>query len=580
MTVATFVQPNFNTQDPTTYKGSIDACFAVARQIAAMFAPHQASTPNMTVVIDAGSVFNGTTLTSVAQQTTSTITAPATNPRIDRIVIDRITGVYQRVAGTEAGSPTPPAIPAGKHPVCQILLQPSSTSITNSMITDERNLWGLGGGINLDSNDLASASTCDLGSVGSNFVNVTGTTTITSLGSSASTGNPLYFVTFASDLTLTHNGTSLILPGAANIVTAAGDAGWFEYLGSGNWRCRMFYPANGRALVEPDGPATLNNFTLALSVGANALTVAIKDKAGNDPTAISPVRISFRNATAGSGDYTVLTLTSATSFTVSSGSTLGAANNVPFRLWVVGFNDGGTFRLGLINCLTSSGIVPLDEGSLKSSSAEGGSGGADSAGTIYTGSAVSTKPFRILGYLEWGSGLSTAGAWASAPDMVQLFGPGIARPGTVLQTQQVIKTDTFSTASGTPVDVTGLSISITPSSKANQVLATANLCVGNKSNTITFCKLVRGSTSIGIGDAASNRARDGAGCFTDDDGLGSIALNVLDSPQANTSTTYKVQMRTFTATSGTSYLNRSDVDTDNASYGRGASTLQVMEIMG
>ena len=84
--------------------------------------------------------------------------------------------------------------------------------------------------------NLASAATTDLGTIPSHNVNVTGTATITAFGSSANTTFPLFRLTFAGVATLTHNATSLILPGAANITTAANDHAWAMYLGSGNWQ--------------------------------------------------------------------------------------------------------------------------------------------------------------------------------------------------------------------------------------------------------------------------------------------------------------------------------------------------------
>lgn len=118
----------------------------MANRIASAFQPREQLSPNMTVAVDAGAVFDGTTLTEVAVQSTATITAPTTNPRIDRVVIDQATGVLSVVTGTPTSSPTPPAIPSGKVPVAQVLLQTSSTVIINAMITDERvlNLLGLG----------------------------------------------------------------------------------------------------------------------------------------------------------------------------------------------------------------------------------------------------------------------------------------------------------------------------------------------------------------------------------------------------------------------------------------------------
>lgn len=138
MTVATFVQPNYTTQTASEYKANLDAAAAVHQRLGGPFAPHAAATPNMTVVLDAGSLRTGTTLTEKAQQATGTITAPVTNPRIDRIVIDGSTGVVSVIAGAEAASPSAPAIASGKIPVAQVLLQTNSTAITNSMLTDER----------------------------------------------------------------------------------------------------------------------------------------------------------------------------------------------------------------------------------------------------------------------------------------------------------------------------------------------------------------------------------------------------------------------------------------------------------
>ena len=95
------------------------------------------------------------------------------------------------------------------------------------------------------SDTIASATTCDLGTKDATFLTVSGTTTITGLGT-VSAG--IYkAVTFSGALTLTHNATSLILPGAANIVTVAGDTALLLSLGTGYWKC-MFYQ---RASVAP-----------------------------------------------------------------------------------------------------------------------------------------------------------------------------------------------------------------------------------------------------------------------------------------------------------------------------------------
>lgn len=141
MPVSTFTQPNYTSDTGTTYPSNIDAAIKVLSEIGQDFAPHQAATPNLTVLIDAGKIIKADgTLVSQAQQT-ATFVAPVTNPRIDRIVIDMLTGAYSIIAGTEAASPTAPAIPAGKLPCAQVSLTVGITQITNALFTDERTAY-------------------------------------------------------------------------------------------------------------------------------------------------------------------------------------------------------------------------------------------------------------------------------------------------------------------------------------------------------------------------------------------------------------------------------------------------------
>lgn len=89
--------------------------------------------------------------------------------------------------------------------------------------------------------DVASATSLTLGSDGNSF-DVTGTTAITSIATWAVGG--LAILQFDGALTLTHHATDLILPGAANITTAAGDiAVMYEYA-SGDWRCINYQKAS------------------------------------------------------------------------------------------------------------------------------------------------------------------------------------------------------------------------------------------------------------------------------------------------------------------------------------------------
>lgn len=100
---------------------------------------------------------------------------------------------------------------------------------------------------------LASASP-DFGTISSHNINLTGTTTITSFGSTASTIYPVYYFKLAGAITFTYNGTSMILPGALDIVGAAGDTGMALYLGSGNWQVTAYTKLNGQPVIAAGTP--------------------------------------------------------------------------------------------------------------------------------------------------------------------------------------------------------------------------------------------------------------------------------------------------------------------------------------
>ena len=145
--------------------------------------------------------------------------------------------------------------------------------------------------------DTASASTTDLGAVASNYVRITGTTTITSFGTVSS--GIWKFIRFAGALTLTHNASSLILPGGANITTVAGDCALAVSEGSGNWRV-VFYVPTTSFFATLAGTETLTNKTLT------------------SPTVTSPVINTQVTGTA-IADQSAMETASSTSLIVSPG---------------------------------------------------------------------------------------------------------------------------------------------------------------------------------------------------------------------------------------------------------------------
>lgn len=122
---------------------------------------------------------------------------------------------------------------------------------------------------------LASASTVNLGSAGSNIVYISGTTAITSFGTSTNTN--LIYVKFLGILTLTYNATSMQLPGANNITTAANDEAVFLNMGGGgNWKCISYNPYSVTGTgpqVRQASPTLTGNPTVGNSTGTSTLNL-------------------------------------------------------------------------------------------------------------------------------------------------------------------------------------------------------------------------------------------------------------------------------------------------------------------
>ena len=149
-----------------------------------------------------------------------------------------------------------------------------------------------------------------------------------------------------------------------------------------------------------------------------------------------------------------------------------------------------------------------------------------------------------------------------------------------VQVQSVVKTDTFTMASTTFADITGLSVSITPTSASNKILIIANVChVGTGSTSASGIRLMRDSTPIGIGATAGNRSltSGGASYGTFGISLEGDSIVFLDSPATTSATTYKIQIKAYASTA---YVNRSGLDSDDQAYYRSMSSITVMEISG
>ena len=154
--------------------------------------------------------------------------------------------------------------------------------------------------------------------------------------------------------------------------------------------------------------------------------------------------------------------------------------------------------------------------------------------------------------------------------------------GVVLQVKQTVKTDTFSsTTTGSDVDITGLSVSITPSSASNKILVTYDTNIsGSNAGYSGNIHLKRGSTKIYQGDAEGNRTRSTQFFITRNDTIGHLETikvhgSFLDSPNTTSETTYKIS---YNAINTHTTVNKTMYDDNATGVARVPSTITVMEI--
>jgi hypothetical protein len=173
----------------------------------------------------------------------------------------------------------------------------------------------------------------------------------------------------------------------------------------------------------------------------------------------------------------------------------------------------------------------------------------------------------------------TAGEVLAAADLNDTFAAKLnLAGGKVLKVVSATTTAAFSTTSLTYVDITDLTLSITPTSASNKVLviASTNATATTGTNRAGL-RLVRDSTAICVGAAAGSRTQASATHYSGDQfDIGSQTITFLDSPAVTTATTYKIQI--IASAAGTIYNNRGQNDSDVSSVFRLASTITAMEI--
>ena len=158
-------------------------------------------------------------------------------------------------------------------------------------------------------------------------------------------------------------------------------------------------------------------------------------------------------------------------------------------------------------------------------------------------------------------------------------------PGHIVQVKQTAKTDLWSAtpSTGVFVEVTGFSVSITPTTTSSKILVMVDAYVG-RHNYQVLGLVKRNGTTIAVGDTSGTRPRVSfnvngyAGGSNDAYQLLPTGFTYLDSPSSTSACNYTVELSSYGG--NTVYFNRSEIFQQNANDydGLPVSTITVMEV--
>lgn len=195
---------------------------------------------------------------------------------------------------------------------------------------------------------VASAATTDIWGIAGDYIHVTGTTTITSLGTAPYAGARREII-FDGALTLTHNGTSLILPGAVNIFTAANDRAVVRADTTANMIVVDLIRASGLPAVGLSVPRSYLA-GLGMSTAGSSATMTVAAGQATDST----------NATVMNLASSLAKTTSAWAVGAAGGLDTGAiANSTWYHFWLITRTDTGVVDV-LISLSASAPTMPTN----------------------------------------------------------------------------------------------------------------------------------------------------------------------------------------------------------------------------
>jgi hypothetical protein len=160
----------------------------------------------------------------------------------------------------------------------------------------------------------------------------------------------------------------------------------------------------------------------------------------------------------------------------------------------------------------------------------------------------------------------------------------VSQPG-ILQVVSATKTDasseTVSSRSAISGAVTGLSVTITPSSTSSKILVLASVYASSEPGNVVFMFMFKDGAISGFsGDTAGSRQRSPRLGATVNENINHYSVSFLDSPNTTSAITYDIRLTHDQATSRTVFVNRAQTDTDANSLGRAASNITAMEVAG
>lgn len=195
------------------------------------------------------------------------------------------------------------------------------------------------------------------------------------------------------------------------------------------------------------------------SVGSSALTVTL-----------NPTTLDFRDAALTSGTVNTRIVSAAISCVIPSTATLGTVSAQQSDVVVIAIDNAGTVELAVVNL---AGGNDLSETGLISTTALGT--GSDSANVVYSTTARTNLPYRVVGLVR--STQATAGTWATAPSLIQGFGGNALTAMSSLGYGQTWQTVTR-TSGTTYYNTTGRPISFLYSDLGSAGTTFANLNIG------------------------------------------------------------------------------------------------------